>query len=249
MSTQSIHVAVVHDNFLTRAGLTTTFAACDDMTVSEMAADDDELLRCDVVVADPHNGMSILDAVRRRRTHARLPRVAIVASSDLEWQIRDAVEHGAAGYLLLGATGPELVGAVRTVHAGGCHLAPSIAAKLAASLTAEPLTVREQEVLALVTDGLCNKRIAARLDIAVGTVKTHLRSAFEKLRVRSRTEAVAMAERRGLLRHPEATTEAPPPRAYLLVGAPGLLASEPREPGRRPARRDTVGYAAQVVQA
>ena len=229
MSMQSIHVAVVHDNFLARTGLTTTFAACDDMTVSEIAADDAELLRCDVVVVDPRSGMSILEAVRRQRAHARAPRVVIVASSDLEWQIRDAMEHGASAYLLLGATGPELVGAVRTAHAGGCHLAPSIAAKLAASLTAEPLTVREQDVLALVTDGLCNKRIATRLDIAVGTVKTHLRSAFDKLGVRSRTEAVAMAERRGLLRHSPAPTKA----------------SVPREPSRRPAHRDVAaGYAA-----
>jgi DNA-binding NarL/FixJ family response regulator len=242
---QSIYVAVVHDNFLARTGLTTTFAACDDMTVSEMATDDAELLRCDVVVADPRSGMSILDAVRRQRAHARVPRVAIVASSDLEWQIRDAVEHGVSAYLQLGATAPELVGAVRTVHAGGYHLAPPIAAKLAASLTAEPLTVREQEVLVLVTDGLCNKRIAARLDIAVGTVKTHLRSAFDKLRVRSRTEAVAMAERRGLLRHSKASTEAPVSRAHLPVGATGQLGGEPREPSRRPALRDvTAGCAA-----
>ena len=220
MSTQSIHVTVVHDNFLTRTGLTTTFAACSDMTVSEMNPDDAELMRSDVVVADPGSGMSILDTVRRQRARTRVPRVAIVASSDLEWQIRDAVEHGASAYLLLGASGPELVGAVRTVHAGGCHLAPLIAAKLAASLTAEALTMREQEVLALLRDGLCNKHIAARLDIAVGTVKTHLRSAFEKLRVRSRTEAVAMAERRGLLRHSQAPIEAPAPRAHLqLVNA------------------------------
>jgi len=246
MSMRSLHVVVVHDNFLTRTGLTTTFAACDDMTVSEMAADDAELLRCDVVVADPRSGMSILDAVRRQRAHARVPRVAIIASSDLEWQIRDAVEAGASAYLLLGVTAAELVDAVRTAHAGGCHLAPSIAAKLAASLTAEPLTVREQEVLALLTDGLCNKRIAARLEIAVGTVKTHLRSAFEKLRVRSRTEAVAIAERRGLLRHAQAPTDASVPRAHLPAIAMG---GETREPGRRPAGRDAAqGYAVQVAQ-
>ena len=246
MSMRNIRVAVVHDNFLTRTGLTATFTACDDMTVSEMAADDAELLLCDVVVADPHSGMSILEAVRASRAHARAPRVAIVASSDLEWQIRDAVEHGAAAYLLLGATGEELVSALRTVHAGGCHLAPTIAAKLAASLTAEPLTVREQEVLVLLTDGLCNKRIAARLDIAVGTVKTHLRSAFDKLRVRSRTEAVAIAERRGLLRHAQAPTDASVPRAHLPAIAMG---GETREPGRRPAGRDAAqGYAVQVAQ-
>ena len=202
MSSPTIQVAVVHDNFLTHAGLTATFAACSDMAVRGVDPDDAELLGFDVAVADLRSGLAILDAARQHREHSRSPRVAIVASSDLEWQIRQAVECGAAAYMLLGATGEELVGAVRSVHRGGCHLSPPIAAKLAQSLTAEPLTAREEEVLALVTEGLCNKRIAQALDIGVGTVKTHLRAAFDKLQVRSRAEAAVMARRRGILRQP-----------------------------------------------
>jgi DNA-binding NarL/FixJ family response regulator len=72
-------------------------------------------------------------------------------------------------------------------------------AKLAQSLTGEALTARQEDVLALLTAGLCNKHIAARLGISVGTVKTHLRSTFERLQVRSRTEAIAEAGRRGIL--------------------------------------------------
>jgi len=204
MSSLKIHVAVVHDNFLTRAGLTATFAACADMAVRAMDPGDAGLMDFDVAVADLHSGLGLLDTARRHRAHARSPRVAIVASSDLEWQIRQAVECGAAAYMLLGAPGDELVGAVRSVHAGGCHLSPSIAAKLAQSLAAEPLTAREEEVLALVTEGLCNKRVAKRLDIGVGTVKTHLRAAFDKLQVRSRAQAVVMAKRRGILRQASA---------------------------------------------
>ena len=200
MSSAKIRVAVVHDNFLTRAGLTATFAACADMAVRAMDPADAELPDFDVAVADLRSGLAILDAGRRRRAQTRSPRVAIVASSDLEWQIRQAVECGAAAYMLLGATGEDLVGAVRSVHQGGCHLSPSIAAKLAQSLAAEPLTAREEEVLALVTEGLCNKRVAKRLDIGVGTVKTHLRAAFDKLQVSSRAQAAVMAKRRGILR-------------------------------------------------
>ena len=207
MSSSRIHVAVVHDNFLTRAGLTATFAACADMDVRAMDPGDAELLDFDVAVADLRSGLGLLDAVRRRGAHARRPRVAIVACLDLEWQIRQAVECGAAAYLLLGATGEELAGAVRSVHEGGCHLSPSIAAKLAQSLAAEPLTAREEEVLALVTEGLCNKRVAKRLDIGVGTVKTHLRATFDKLQVRSRAQAVVMAKRRGILRQASTSTE------------------------------------------
>lgn len=204
MSSPRIHVAVVHDNFLTRAGLTATFAACADMDVRAIDPGDAELLDFDVAVADLRSGLGILDAARQRRAHTRSPRVAIVASSDLEWQIRQAVERGAGAYMLLGATGEELVGAVRSAHQGGCHLSPSIAAKLAQSLAAEPLTAREEEVLALVTEGLCNKLVAKRLDIGVGTVKTHLRATFDKLQVRSRAQAVVMAKRRGILRQANA---------------------------------------------
>jgi DNA-binding NarL/FixJ family response regulator len=205
MSSPSIHVAVVHDNFLTRAGLVATFAGCADMAVRALDPGDAELLDADVVVADLRSGLGLLDAVRRHRASKRHPRVAIVASSDLEWQIRQAVECGAAAYLLLGATGEELAGAVRSVHDGGCHLSPSIAAKLAQSLVAEPLTAREEEVLALLTEGLCNKRIGKRLDIGVGTVKTHLRATFDKLQVRSRAQAVVTAQRRGILRRASAS--------------------------------------------
>jgi DNA-binding NarL/FixJ family response regulator len=157
MSLPRIHVAVVHDNFLTCVGLTATFAACADMAVRAIDPSEAQLLDFDVAVADFRSGLAILNAVRSGgRTHTRSPRVAIVANSGLEWQIRQAVKCGAAAYMLLGATGEELVSAVRSAHEGGCHLPPSIAAKLARSLTGESLTAREEEVLALVTEGLCN---------------------------------------------------------------------------------------------
>ena len=73
----------------------------------------------------------------------------------------------------------------------------------------ESLTNREAEVLQLVADGLCNKVIAARLDIAVGTVKSHLKGVFEKLGVQSRTQAILAAERRGILPVPRARGVAP----------------------------------------
>jgi two-component system NarL family response regulator len=149
---------------------------------------------------------------------SRRPRIAIVSASHGEREIRDALQRGAAAYVLQGACGDELVAAVRTICEGGCHLSPSISARLAESLSAETLTVREEEVLALVVDGLCNKRIAARLDIAIGTVKTHLRSAFGKLDVHSRTEAIATAQRRGILRQPKQPAHAGFPRSAPRTG-------------------------------
>jgi DNA-binding NarL/FixJ family response regulator len=211
MSFHPIRVTVVHDDYVYRTGLTTAFAACGDMSVSAATPDDPELLSSDVIVTDFDNGMRILSKVQVLQMNRPRTGVAIIANADREWQIRDALGRGAAAFLLLGASADELFVAVRTVHRGECHLSPAVAARLALSLATEPLTAREGQVLTLLAEGLCNKHIATRLEISLGTVKAHLRSAFDKLGVHSRTEAILMAERRGMLRKPH------PPR----VPAPG----------------------------
>jgi DNA-binding NarL/FixJ family response regulator len=205
MSNRPIHVIVVHDDYVCRTGLTAAFAECDDMRVQATSQDDPVLLSCDVVVTDFDNGIRILASTHALQLNRAGAKVAIVANAEREWQIRDALKRGAAGFLLLGSSAEELYVAVRTVHRGECHLSPSIAARLATSLATEPLTEREGQVLTLLTDGLCNKHIASRLDISVGTVKAHLRSAFDKLGVHSRTEAILIAERRGMLRRPRSS--------------------------------------------
>ena len=198
MSSRVIDVAVVHDNLLARLGLASLLADCDDMAVrQQLTPIDAGLSRFDVIVADPRSGMAALNSLSKQSI--RGARVAIVAGSDREWPIRMSLEQGAAAYVVLGDSGDEIIHAVRTVYRGGFHVSTCIAAKLAESLSGQRLTAREEEVIALVSDGLCNKLIAARLDISVGTVKSHLRTAFDKLCVRSRTEAIATVQRRGLL--------------------------------------------------
>ncbi len=213
MSDRYIHVTVVHEDYVCRTGLTTALAACNDMNVRTATSDDPQLLSCDVIVADFDNGIRILAAAQALQMERPRTKVAIVANADREWQIRDALKRGAAAFLLLGTSAEELFVAVRAAHRGEIHLSPSIASKLAVSLTTEPLTERESQVLTLLTDGLCNKRIAAQLDISVGTVKAHLRSAFDKLGVHSRTEAILLAERRGLLRQSHRPRNPPPDTA------------------------------------
>jgi DNA-binding NarL/FixJ family response regulator len=204
MSPRVINVAVVHDNLLARLGLASLLDDCNDMAVrQQLTPIDAGLSRFDVIVADPRSGMAALNALPKQSI--RGARVAIVAGSDREWPIRTSLEHGAAAYVVLGESGDEIIHAVRTVYRGGFHVSTCIAARLAESLFGQRLTAREEEVLALVSDGLCNKLIAARLDISVGTVKTHLRSAFDKLCVHSRTEAIATVQRRGLLLQREGT--------------------------------------------
>ena len=222
MSYQPIRVAVVHDDYVCRTGLTTAFAACGDMSVSAATTDDPDLLSSDVVFTDFDNGMRILSKVQVLQMSRPRTKVAIIASADREWQIRDALARGASAFLLLGASAEELFVAVRTVHRGECHLSPTIAARLAVSLATEPLTSREGQVLTLLAEGLCNKHIAMRLDISLGTVKAHLRSAFDKLGVHSRTEAILMAERRGMLRKPH------PPRVPAAGSQTSATATQPR---------------------
>ncbi len=228
MSNRPIHVIVVHDDYVCRTGLTAAFAECDDMRVRATSQDDPALLSCDVVVTDFDNGIRILAPTHALQLNRARAKVAIVANAEREWQIRDALKRGAAGFLPLGSSAEELYVAVRTVHRGDCHLSPSIAARLATSLATEPLTEREGQVLTLLTDGLCNKHIASRLDISVGTVKAHLRSAFDKLGVHSRTEAILIAERRGMLRQPRpsripaalAQAAPAPPQLYFYRSGP-----------------------------
>jgi DNA-binding NarL/FixJ family response regulator len=200
MSLRTIRVAVAHEDFLTRTGLMTVLAACDDMSLEAANTDDLSLAACDAIVADFLGGQRIPFNLRRARTIQHRGRVMVVADADREWQVREALESGAAAYLLLDATAGELVEAVRRVARGASYLSPPVAARLAESLAADPLTGRGQQVLSLIVDALCNKRIASRLQISVGTVESHMRSLFDKLNVRTRTAAAATAARRGLLR-------------------------------------------------
>lgn len=186
-----IRVLILHDDAIARAGLATAFGMYPDLELR----DDEHSV--DVVVADFAYGVAC--ATRHAATEAS-PKVVIVAGIDREWEIRSALESGVRGYLLVGCTLDELAAGVRAVHRGARHLSPQVAERLAESMFVEALTTREEDVLQHVVEGLGNKAIGKRLGIAEGTVKSHLKAAFEKLGVRSRTQASAAVERRGLLR-------------------------------------------------
>ena len=127
---------------------------------------------------------------------------------DTDERVVGAIRAGAKGYLLKGAPVEEIAEAVRAVYAGGAALAPRVAAKLVAAVSAPGgvagahgarLTVREREVLRLVAQGLANKQIAQALSIAERTVKFHLSGLFRKLDVDNRAQLAALAVQRGLL--------------------------------------------------
>ncbi len=201
-----IRILVVHEDPVARVGLCAALARYADLDPTEaveaMRGDVDAVIasrpdRADVVVASHALGTTL--AAQAKQVTRSTARIVIVGGIDREWAIRGALESGVRGYLLAGCAFDELAACMRSVHRGARYLSAQASIRLAESVSVEALTPREEEVLLLVVEGLCNKAIARRLEIAVGTVKSHLKSTFEKLQVGSRTQAVAAVERRGLL--------------------------------------------------
>ena len=203
-----IKILVLHADPFARAGLSATFAKYPDLDVVGTDEDGPSLptprqlaaRSVNVVVADYTHGVELATRLAHHIGAEDPCRVLVVANVDREWEIRDALARGVRGYVLFGCPLSEIASGVRSVHQGQRHMSPQVAQRLAESLSGEPLTSREEEVLRLVVDGMGNKAIARRLSIAVGTVKSHLKGIFDKLNVESRTQAICATERRGLLR-------------------------------------------------
>ena len=188
-------VLVAHREPLIRAGLESALGKCSDLDVH--CASEEQALQANdqkAIVADCEAGIRLALAGREAG-----PPVLIVTTDDSEVSIRRAIAAGVRGYLLPGSTLESVVQAVRSVARGGTAIDPVVAAKMLQSLNGETLTCRELEVLRLLMEGLGNKVIAQELGIALGTAKSHVKNLLAKLNATSRTEVVAIAQRRGLL--------------------------------------------------
>lgn len=144
--------------------------------------------------------MEGVEAVRRIREIEPQARIIVLTTYDTDEDISRALKAGAKAYILKDITAEDLVACIRAVLAGRTYLAPAAAAKLAEGVARVQLTPRELVTLRLMADGQTNKEIAQVLRITERTVKTHVGHLFEKLSVSSRTEAVKVATRRGLVR-------------------------------------------------
>lgn len=191
MNNTPIRLRVDHEDTLLQAGLAVLLTRHRDLV---LASDDDA---ADVVVTDYG---AALRRIRERATRPHGPRIVVLTRRDSEIDIRCALAQGVDGYLVVGCSVDSVAEATRAVHQGLRHLDPVATHRIAESMFHEPLTGRETQVLQLAAIGCANKVIAARLQIGVGTVKTHMRSLLDKLDAASRTEAAAVAHRRGLLR-------------------------------------------------
>ncbi|PTY07924.1 DNA-binding response regulator [Opitutaceae bacterium EW11] len=203
---EKIRVLVADDHVTVLEGLSAIVGRQPDMVVVAQASNGQEAVELwakhhpDVTLLDLQ--MPVLDGVRAlEELRQRDPsvRVLMLTTFDTEHDISRAIRAGAKGYLLKDAPREQLLDCIRKVHAGGTFLAPAVVAKLASELSSEPLTGREREVLSLLAAGRSNKEISTNLFISETTVKSHLRGIFAKLNVLSRTEAIAVASRRGLV--------------------------------------------------
>ena len=200
-------VLLVDDHALLRTGVAKIINQESDLRVVGEAGNGVDAVeayvrhRPDVTLLDLR--MPVMEGVEAvRQIRARDPRalVIVLTTYDRDDEISQALKAGAKAYVLKDIAADELVDCIRQVLAGKTYIAPAAAAKLAEGFTRVQVTPREMATLRLLADGKSNKEIANALDISERTVKTHLAHLFEKLGVTSRTEAIKVATRRGLVR-------------------------------------------------
>jgi two-component system NarL family response regulator len=205
--TKPIRLVIADDHVTVREGLVAMIGRQPDMTVVGEAANGREAVeqyrrhRPDVTMLDLR--MPLMDgiaAMHQIRSEDPTAPILVLTTFDTDSDIAGAIKAGARGYLLKDAPRETLLEVIRRVHGGQTCIQPELVGKLAAGMSSEMLTSREQDVLTLLARGKSNKEIATSLSITETTVKSHLRSVFTKLRVLSRTEAIAAATKRGLVR-------------------------------------------------
>jgi DNA-binding NarL/FixJ family response regulator len=141
-----------------------------------------------------------IDALITIRSEFPSARVIILTACDGDVEVGRALKAGASGYLLKNTPPNELLQVIRKVHSGRKAIQPQLASKLAEHIADDTLSAREVDVLALVALGKRNRDIGAHLCISEETVKVHLKHIREKLGAKHRTEAIAIAVRRGIIR-------------------------------------------------
>jgi DNA-binding NarL/FixJ family response regulator len=204
--TLRIRVLSVDDHALLREGIATIIKSQPDMLLVSQASSGAEAIqrfrehRPDVTLMDLRlpdlSGIDALMAIRAEFSDAR---IVMLTTFEGDVEIQRALQAGARGYLLKTMPPSELADAIRQVHAGKKRVPPEIAAHLAEHMSDEDLTAREIEVLRRVVEGNRNRDIAGLLFISEETVKVHLKHIMDKLGARDRTQAIAIALRRGII--------------------------------------------------
>jgi DNA-binding NarL/FixJ family response regulator len=212
-----VRVLIADDHQVVREGLQMILADSDgEIVVVGEASDGDDAVRLaaslkpDVVLMDlSMPRVDGLEATRRMRDAGLESRVLILTSFAEGEGVRDAVRAGVTGYLMKDVLKAELLAAIRLAADGVPTLHPRAQQHLMRGI-AEPetpspfgaLTPRERDVLALLARGDSNKRIAASLNLSIGTVKGYVSAIFEKLGVEDRTQAALLAAKHDVVSPP-----------------------------------------------
>jgi DNA-binding NarL/FixJ family response regulator len=210
-----IRIGVVDDHPLLREGVANTLGRSADMDVVAVGASASDAVRIvaeqmpHVVLLDismPGGGIEAARAIAAANPDVK---TIMLTVSEREDDVIAAMEAGARGYVLKGINGPDLVNTVRAVSQGETYITPQIAARVLAKMQRRSsagsmsknieaeLTIREEQIMSQVAQGLTNKEIARKFSLSEKTVKHYMTSVLQKLQVRNRVEAVIAHQKQG----------------------------------------------------
>jgi two-component system NarL family response regulator len=206
MREAAIRILIADDHPMIRAGLEASISPETDLTVVAAAADGEQAVlrfrehQPDITLMDLRMpGMGGVAAIRTIRGEFPRAKIVVLSTYQGDEDIFRALDAGATTYLLKDTLAHDLIRVIREVADGCRSIPPEIAQRLADRLLSPTLTAREHEVISLISRGMRNKEVAAELRISEETAQGHVKNILAKFGVHDRTEAVAVAIRRGIV--------------------------------------------------